>query len=143
MDQGRRAVIEIVTALVRDTRGHVLLVRKRGTGYYLQPGGKREPGESDLDALARELREELGCSIVAGSAKHLGIFEAPAANEPGQMVRAVVYTVRLAGDIVCQAEIEYYIWVNPRDPGNTLIAPLTRDTILPLALAPNHEGQAL
>src|SRR3712207_9403469 len=106
MDQGGRAVIDIVTALVRDERGHVLIVRKRGTNHYLQPGGKREPGESDLDALARELCEELGCSIVAGSAQHLGVFEAPAANEPGQRVRAVIYAVRLAGEITCQAEIE-------------------------------------
>jgi hypothetical protein len=44
MDQGRRAVIEIVTALVRNERGHVLLVRKRGTESFMQPGGKREPG---------------------------------------------------------------------------------------------------
>lgn len=34
-------MIEIVTTLVRDKRGHVLLVRKRGTESYMQPGGKR------------------------------------------------------------------------------------------------------
>jgi len=43
MDQGGRAVIEIVTALVRNQRGRVLLVRKRGTERFIQPGGKREP----------------------------------------------------------------------------------------------------
>jgi 8-oxo-dGTP pyrophosphatase MutT (NUDIX family) len=91
MDQGGRAVIEIVTALIRNQRGHVLLVRKRGTTSFLQPGGKRESGESNLDSLARELREELGCDIVPGSATKLGVFEAPAANEPGQKVRAALY----------------------------------------------------
>lgn len=143
MDQGGRAVIEIVTALVRDARGHVLLVRKRGTDCYLQPGGKREPGESDLDALARELREELDCGIVAGSAKHLGVFEAPAANEPGQRVRAVIYAARLAGEIACRAEIEDHVWIDPREPGDTPLAPLTRDTVLPLALALDDRDQAL
>lgn len=127
-------MIEIVAALVCDRNGHVLLVRKRGTAFFLQPGGKREPGESDLDALARELREELGASIVAGSAKHLGMFEAPAANEPGRSVRATVYSVALAGETACQAEIEELAWVDPRNPGDILLAPLTRDTILPLAL---------
>lgn len=134
-------MIEIVTALVRDGRGHVLLVRKRGTTDFLQPGGKREPGESDLDALAREVREELGCSIVAGSARHLGVFEAPAANEPGQRVRAAVYAARLAGEITCRAEIEEYIWIDPREPRDTPLAPLTRDIILPLAL--DDQDQAL
>jgi 8-oxo-dGTP diphosphatase len=139
MDQGRRTVIEIVTALIRDERGHILLVRKRGTEIFLQPGGKREPGESDLDSLARELREELGCGIVPGSTKKLGVFEAPAANEPGQEVRAVVYAARLSGTIVCGSEIEEYIWVDPREPGKTLLAPLTRDAILPLALSLNDD----
>lgn len=140
MDQGRRVVIEIVTALIRDERGQVLLVRKRGTTHFLQPGGKREPDESDLDSLARELREGLGCGIVPGSTKKLGVFEAPAANEPGQKVRAFVYAARLSGTIVCGSEIEEYIWVDPREPGKTLLALLTRDAILPLALSLNDDS---
>jgi 8-oxo-dGTP diphosphatase len=143
MDQGGRAVIEIVTALVRDQRGHVLLVRKRGTESFMQPGGKREPGESDLDALARELREELGCGVVPGSTKKLGVFEAPAANEPGQRVQATIYAAELSGGIACQAETEDHTWIDPREPGDTPLAPLTRDTILPLALPLNDGVQAL
>lgn len=136
-------MIEIVTALIRDERGHVLLVRKRGTACFLQPGGKREPGESDLDALARELHEELGCSIVPGTAEKLGTFEAPAANEPGQRVRAAIYAASLAGDVACRAEIEEYAWIDPRDPGTRNLAQLTRDTVLPLALSLNDRVQAL
>jgi 8-oxo-dGTP diphosphatase len=143
MDQGGRAVIEIVTALVRDQRGHVLLVRKRGTESFMQPGGKREPGESHLDALARELREELGCGVVPGSTKKLGVFEAPAANEPGQRVQATIYAAELSGGIACQAETEDHTWIDPREPGDTPLAPLTRDTILPLALSLNDGVQAL
>ena len=48
--------IEVVAALIRNEHGHVLLVRKQGTRAFMQPGGKREPGEDDLAALARELR---------------------------------------------------------------------------------------
>ena len=51
MDQGGRAVIEIVTALVRNQRGRVLLVRKRGTERFMQPGGKREPGQRVRDTI--------------------------------------------------------------------------------------------
>ena len=56
--------IKIVAALIRDDAGRVLLVRKRGTIAFMQPGGKRDPGEDDMTALAREIAEELGCCVV-------------------------------------------------------------------------------
>ena len=43
---------------VRD--GRILLCRKKHTtSALILPGGCREPGESSLDCLTRELREEL------------------------------------------------------------------------------------
>jgi len=135
-------MIEIVAALIRNERGHVLLVRKKGTATFMQPGGKREPMESDLASLAREIEEELGCRIMPGSAHHLGIFEAPAANEPGQSVRASLYAVRVAGRLGPQAEIAEHLWVDPRDPGNRILAPLTRDVVLPLAASLDEASQA-
>ena len=81
-------VIRIVAALIRDEAGRVLLVRKRGTAAFMQPGGKRDPGEDDVAALTREIDEELGCGVVPGSVTALGVFDAPAANEPGRRVQA-------------------------------------------------------
>jgi len=37
-------------------------------GYWELPGGKREPGESMADCLAREFREELGLAVEVGEA---------------------------------------------------------------------------
>jgi 8-oxo-dGTP diphosphatase len=139
MDQSQRMVIEIVTALIRNQAGQVLLVRKRSTESLMQPGGKREPGESDLVSLAREIREELGCHLVLGSAKKLGVFEAPAANEPGHWIKATAYAADIVGEIVCQSEIAEIAWIDPKKPGDRKLAPLTRDTILPLALRLNEE----
>jgi hypothetical protein len=48
----------VVAALIRDDGGRVLLVRKRGTAAFMQPGGKRGAGESDVAALAREIDED-------------------------------------------------------------------------------------
>ena len=90
--------IEIVAAVIRDGPAATLLVRKQDTAVFMQPGGKREPGEDDLTALARELDEELGLAIVAGSVRSLGTFRARAANETGREVVAAVYEVAVAGE---------------------------------------------
>ena len=127
--------ISIVAALIRDRAGRVLLVRKRGTAAFMQPGGKRDAGEDDISALAREVDEELGCRMVDGSARPLGEFEAAAANEPGFLVKAAVYAIDISGEVVPRAEIDETLWIDPRLPPQILIAPLTRDHILPLAAA--------
>jgi double-stranded uracil-DNA glycosylase len=52
-----------VRALTLDSRGRTLLVRwprPGGSAFWIAPGGGVEPGESDDDALHRELAEELG-----------------------------------------------------------------------------------
>jgi 8-oxo-dGTP diphosphatase len=126
-------VISIVAAMIRDEWGRMLVVRKRGTAAFMQPGGKRDAGEDDLTALGREIGEELGCRMVPGSARPLGEFECPAANEPGWRVRASVYVVNVRGAVVPQAEIAEALWIDPAAPTSILLAPLTRDHVLPLA----------
>jgi 8-oxo-dGTP diphosphatase len=126
-------VISVVAALIRDEDGRVLLVRKRGTAVFMQPGGKRDPGESDIAALARELVEELGCRVAESSARPLGVFECAAANEPDHRVRAAVYAVDVEGPVVPRAEIDQVVWVDPRALPDLPLAPLTRDHVLPLA----------
>jgi 8-oxo-dGTP diphosphatase len=126
-------MITIVAALVVRADGHVLLVRKRGTLAFMQPGGKIEPGESETAALRRELAEELGCAIVPGSVDRIGVFEAEAANEPGERLHATLYRVALAGEVAPAAEIAEIAWVDPAAPIVLPLAPLTRDHVLPLA----------
>jgi 8-oxo-dGTP diphosphatase len=125
--------IRIVAALIRDDAGRVLLVRKRGTAAFMQPGGKRDPGEDDVTALARELDEELGCRVVPASVTQLGVFDCSAANEPDRQVNAAVYAVDVTGAVAAQAEIDEILWIDPLSPPDIPLAPLTRDHVLPLA----------
>jgi len=54
------------------------MTRSRGKSVWYIPGGKREPGETDVETLAREIREELAVHIDAGGARSAGVFEAQA-----------------------------------------------------------------
>jgi 8-oxo-dGTP diphosphatase len=123
-------IIEVVAGLIRDHDGHLLTVRKAGTAAYMLPGGKREPGEDDFTALARELREELGVTLV--STQTFGQFEAAAVNEPGARVRSDVYFATVEGHMAASAEIADLLWIDPASPPDDIaLAHLLRDEVLP------------
>ena len=123
--------IRTVAAVIRDGDGRVLLVRKHGSGTFIQPGGKREPGEDALATLARELEEELGVRLLPGSAVRLGEFEDAAVNEPGRRVRAEAFAVAVQGVPQAQAEIAELAWIVPLPPFPVPVAPLSASHILP------------
>lgn len=123
--------IRIAAALLIAADGRTLLVRKRGTEAFMQPGGKIEAHEQPLQALVRELQEELGLVVDPAQASYLGQFAAPAANEPGFTVEAEVYLLPIEQVVSPEAEIEEVLWLDPQQATSVLLAPLTRDLILP------------
>jgi mutator protein MutT len=62
-------LIRVVAAVIFNDAGHLLICRrpahKRHGGLWEFPGGKIEPGETDLDAAARELHEELAVHVLS------------------------------------------------------------------------------
>lgn len=61
--------VHVVAAVLRDARGRILLARRTAgrdlAGRWEFPGGKVEPGETTLQALDRELQEELGIRVLS------------------------------------------------------------------------------
>ncbi|WP_424184401.1 NUDIX hydrolase [Actinokineospora sp. G85] len=124
--------IRCVGALVSDTRGRLLLVRRAhdpGRGQWSLPGGKVEPGESDAQALAREVREETGLEVAVGAL--IGTVERDA---PNGVFRIADYAcVVTGGDLRAGDDADEALWADlatfdTLDRSNELVAHLA-DTL--------------
>ncbi len=63
------SVIPCVGAVIKDGQGRLLLIKRGhepGAGLWSLPGVRIEPGESDAEALVREMREETGLAVKPG-----------------------------------------------------------------------------
>ena len=66
-------------AIITDDAGRLLLIQRGHEpeeGRWSLPGGRVRPGESDLAAVAREVREETGLHVKPG--RLIGTVERPA-----------------------------------------------------------------
>lgn len=126
-------MIEVAAVVIRSPQGHVLTVRKKSSTKYQLPGGKPEKGEALVDAALREVAEEVGLTLDAESLNELGTFDAPAANEPGEVVVGTIFTCTrtvTADKPHAAAEIGDTAWVDPAAPDREL-AHLLRDRVFP------------
>jgi 8-oxo-dGTP diphosphatase len=103
-------------AWIRLAAGKILSTRSRGKDVYYLPGGKREPGETDVQTLVREIDEELDVVIVPASATHIGTFHAQAhGHATGVTVRMTCYTAEYQGTLTPSSEVEELIWLTYAD----------------------------
>jgi 8-oxo-dGTP pyrophosphatase MutT (NUDIX family) len=103
--------------------GRILSTRSRGKDVYYLPGGKREPGESDMDTLVREIREEVAVTIDPATAVHEGTFTAQAhGHATGVEVRMRCYSAVAKGTPQASSEIEEIRWLTYED--RQLVSPV-------------------
>lgn len=96
--------------------GQILCTRSQGKKAYYIPGGKREIGESDTLAIAREIAEELSVTLNISSLDFIGIFEGQAdGHKPGILVRRTCYSGYYEGELLPHSEIAEMVWLNYKD----------------------------
>jgi 8-oxo-dGTP diphosphatase len=124
-----REILKVGLAVTEADR--LLVVRKRGAPSYILPGGKPEQGENDIQALRREIEEELGCSFDSNTLVFLGSFSDLAADLPDTTVTVRLYAAELVGAPEPQSEIEALEWFSPELDRDLSLAPSLRNHIVP------------
>lgn len=111
--------------------GKVLVARSKGKDAFYIPGGKREDGESDAEALIREIQEELTITVHEQSLEYYGTFSAQAHGKAeGVIVQMTCYTGSYVGKIAASSEIEEVRWLNYSQ--NDIVAPVDKIIFLDL-----------
>jgi 8-oxo-dGTP diphosphatase len=93
--------------------GRILCARPRGKDVFYVPGGKREGTESDLQALVREVAEELTVALRPGTVQHAGTYQA--GHPDGTVVRMACYTGEYSGTLAASSEIGELAWFGYAD----------------------------
>jgi 8-oxo-dGTP diphosphatase len=89
---------------VKDRR--VLVALNKGSDLWYMPGGHREPGETDAETLAREVKEELSVDILPDTIAHVNTYVAQAHGRPeGEMGKFAYYTASYEGELEASSEI--------------------------------------
>ncbi len=113
--------IGCVGAVVKDPQGRLLLIKRGhepGAGLWSLPGGRIEPGETDAEALVREMLEETGLTVEPGPL--IGSVKRPGRGGDVLDIRDYAATVvsgtLRAGDDAADAR-----WVSGADLGSLAV----------------------
>jgi 8-oxo-dGTP diphosphatase len=128
--RGTDKLVHVVAGVMLDARGRVLLARRTEgrdlAGLWEFPGGKVDPGETPLQALGRELEEELGIHVQAAE---------PLIAVPQQYrdkrILLDVYRVRYAGK-PSDREQQALAWAPPEKLSTYPMPPADRPVVAAL-----------
>jgi len=108
---------KVALLVIRDKK--VLMARSKGKQHFYMPGGKREEGETDMQCLTRECREELGIEVDQDSAFLYGVYSAFAyADKP--CAQLTIYQAHFCGVPAPSSEIEEVGWLSYADRDKTV-----------------------
>ena len=119
--------IEVVAAVIR--RGNEIFATQRGYGEFKDwwefPGGKMEAGESPVEALKREIREELDATIEVGE-----LIQTVEWDYPSFHLTMHCFWCELACEALHLNEHEAAAWLSADNLGSVKWLPADRDILV-------------
>ena len=129
--------IDVAAAIVQQADGRVLLAErphgKPWAGYWEFPGGKFEPGEQPVDALARELHEELGIELDSATPWITFVY-----NYPEKSVRLHFFRVTRWHGTAYGREGQRLAWERMEAPTVSPLLPANNRVLQALRLPPMY-----
>jgi len=116
--------------IIKDRK--VLVEHSRGKTTFNTPGGKLEPGETERQALVRELKEEFDIDVQEDDLEYFDTFYGRAAGQEHKTIKMAVYRVKKwQGEIKPTSEVEELLWINSEVPTDVEVAPLFVQNVVP------------
>jgi 8-oxo-dGTP diphosphatase len=109
----KRTSIRVVAAVI-ERNGKYLITQRRPEAVlpllWEFPGGRAEAGESDEEALRREMRERLGVDIDVGPQLATSVHD-----YEGYSVTLVVYKAALLSEKILPLRVNAFHWVSSEE----------------------------
>lgn len=120
-----RPIVKPAALLINNKK--LLVVRSKNKSVFYAVGGKLEAGETDIQCLHREVKEEIGCQVV--SQKYFQTFVGPSSDKQKTLVM-VCFFVELDQEPKPSSEIEELLWADSQTP-SVILGSFMRDFVIP------------
>ncbi|MDP2720973.1 MAG: NUDIX domain-containing protein, partial [bacterium] len=103
-------IIEMVGFLVFKDRKFLMVRSHKNEEVFYLLGGKLDKGESDIDCIKREVKEEVDCDVDDSSIEYLNEFQDVAHGKENTLLRVRIYKGNLFGEPKPSSEIADIGW---------------------------------
>jgi ADP-ribose pyrophosphatase YjhB (NUDIX family) len=99
-------IITAARAVIRNQEGRILFIRRRDNGLWAMPAGGQELGESILDCLKREVKEESGLDVILATpmAIYSQVSVVTASGDPYQLFLVQFLVDEWSGELVTETD---------------------------------------